>query len=143
MPPKAGKLIVVSTPIGNLGDVTQRGVEILNTVALVAVEDTRRSKKLFSHFSITTPMISYFEHNRISRIPELIKHLNKGEDIALITDAGTPGISDPAYRIVRHAIDSSINIESIPGASAVLAGLISSGLPTRPIICLELKSFLA
>jgi len=125
-----GTLYLVSTPIGNLGDITQRGVEILKTVALVAAEDTRHSKKLFSHFSITTPMISYFEHNRISRIPKLIKHLNKGEDIALITDAGTPGISDPAYRIVRHAIDSSINIESIPGASAVLAGLISSGLPT-------------
>jgi len=125
-----GTLYLVSTPIGNLGDITQRGVEILKTVALVAAEDTRHSKKLFSHFSITTPMISYFEHNRISRIPKLIKHLNNGEDIALITDAGTPGISDPAYRIVRHAIDSSINIESIPGASAVLAGLISSGLPT-------------
>lgn len=125
-----GTLYLVSTPIGNLGDITQRGVEILKTVSLVAAEDTRHSKKLFSHFSITTPMISYFEHNRTSRIPKLIKHLNKGEDIALITDAGTPGISDPAYRIVRHAIDSSINIESIPGASAVLAGLISSGLPT-------------
>ncbi len=125
-----GTLYLVSTPIGNLGDISQRGVEILKTVSLVAAEDTRHSKKLFSHFSITTPMISYFEHNRISRIPKLIEHLNKGEDLALITDAGTPGISDPAYRIVRHAIDSSINIESVPGASAVLAGLISSGLPT-------------
>ena len=125
-----GKLFIVSTPIGNLRDITYRAIEVLNNVQLIAAEDTRHSKKLLSHYNISTPMISYFEHNRFKRIPKIIERLNQGEDIALITDAGTPGISDPAYKLIRESIMNNIIIESIPGASASLAALVSSGLPT-------------
>ena len=129
-----GILYLVSTPIGNLGDISYRAIEILKTVPLVAAEDTRQSKKLFSHYNIKTPLISYFEHNRFSRIPRLMNHLSNGKDLALITDAGTPGISDPAYRIVREAIKNSVEILSVPGSSAVLAALVASGLPTDRFI---------
>ena len=129
-----GKLYLVSTPIGNLADITYRAVNILNNVPLIAAEDTRHSKTLLSHYKISTPMISYFEHNRFSRIPKLMKHLTSGNDLAVITDAGTPGISDPAYRLVREAISNLITIESIPGPSAFLTGLVSSGLPTDRFI---------
>ena len=125
-----GKLFIVSTPIGNLRDITYRAIEVLNNVQLIAAEDTRHSKKLLSHYNISTPMISYFEHNRFKRIPKIIERLNQGENIALITDAGTPGISDPAYKLIRESIMNNIIIESIPGASASLAALVSSGLPT-------------
>ncbi len=124
----------MSTPIGNLKDITYRAVEILKKVPLIAAEDTRHSKILLSHFDISTPLISYFEHNKFSRIPKLIDHLKSGNDLALITDAGTPGISDPAYRLVRKAISCFILIESVPGPSAFLAGLVSSGLPTDRFI---------
>ena len=109
---------------------SHRGVNTLKIVPLVAAEDTRQSRKLFSHYDINTPLISYFEHNRISRIPKLMGHLMDGKDLALITDAGTPGISDPAYKIVREAIDQSVEVVSIPGSSAVLSALVASGLPT-------------
>ena len=125
-----GKLFIVSTPIGNLRDITYRAIEVLNNVQLIAAEDTRHSKKLLCHYNISTPMISYFEHNRFKRIPKIIERLNQGGDIALITDAGTPGISDPAYKRIRESIINNIIIESIPGASASLAALVSSGLPT-------------
>ena len=125
---------MVSTPIGNLKDITYRAVEILESVPLIAAEDTRHSKVLLSHFNITTPLISYFEHNEFSRIPKLMDHLKGGNDLAVITDAGTPGISDPAYRLVREAITLSITVESVPGPSAFLAGLTSSGLPTDRFI---------
>lgn len=125
-----GKLYIVSTPIGNLGDITYRAVEILNQVPLIAAEDTRHSKKLLNHYGINTPLISYFEHNRFTRIPKIIDHLSNGRDLAVITDAGTPGISDPAYKLVREALANNIYIEAIPGASASLAALVSSGLPT-------------
>tara|TARA_B100000214_G_scaffold364459_1_gene331105 strand:+ start:93 stop:788 length:696 start_codon:yes stop_codon:yes gene_type:complete len=131
---KKGKLYVVSTPIGNLGDITFRAVNILNSVGLVASEDTRHSRKLFSHYKIRTKLISYFEHNKISRIPKLIRYLKDGNDLGLITDAGTPGISDPAYRIVREAIKNSVEVIPIPGASAFIAGLVTSGLPTDRFI---------
>ena len=131
---KNGKLYLVSTPIGNLKDITFRAVEILESVPLIAAEDTRHSKVLLSHFNITTPLISYFEHNEFSRIPKLMDHLKGGNDLAVITDAGTPGISDPAYRLVREAITLSITVESLPGPSAFLAGLTSSGLPTDRFI---------
>ena len=131
---KNGKLYLVSTPIGNLKDITFRAVEILESVPLIAAEDTRHSKVLLSHFNITTPLISYFEHNEFSRIPKLMDHLKGGNDLAVITDAGTPGISDPAYRLVREAITLSISVESLPGPSAFLAGLTSSGLPTDRFI---------
>ncbi len=134
MEDKHGKVYLVSTPIGNLKDITFRAVETLNRVPLIAAEDTRHSKVLLSHYNISTPLISYFEHNKFSRIPKLMDHLKAGNDLAVITDAGTPGISDPAYRLVREAIALSINIESIPGPSAFLAGLSSSGLPTDRFI---------
>ena len=134
MEDKHGKLYLVSTPIGNLKDITFRAVEILERVPLIAAEDTRHSKVLLSHFNITTPLISYFEHNEFSRIPKLMDHLKGGNDLAVITDAGTPGISDPAYRLVREAITLSITVESLPGPSAFLAGLTLSGLPTDRFI---------
>ena len=129
-----GVLYLVSTPIGNLGDISFRGIEILNGVSLIAAEDTRHSKKLLMHYNINTKLISYFEHNKLSRIPVLIDHLRIGNDLALITDAGTPGISDPAYRIVREAIKESIEVVSLPGPSAVITALVISGLPTDRFI---------
>ena len=126
----AGKLYIVSTPIGNLGDMTYRAVETLTNVPMIAAEDTRHSRKLLSHYDISTPLISYYEHNRFTRIPKIINHLNSGKDLAVISDAGTPGISDPAYKLIREALLHNIIIESIPGASASLAALASSGLPT-------------
>lgn len=125
-----GVLYLVSTPIGNLGDITYRAINILNDVSLIAAEDTRYSKKLLNHYQVETKMISYFEYNRDNRIPFLISNLVNGLNIAVITDAGTPGISDPAYKLVRKAIDAGVKIESIPGPSAFLAALTASGLPT-------------
>ena len=125
-----GKLYIVSTPIGNLGDMSLRAISTLKKVSLVAAEDTRHSRKLFSYHKIETQITSYFEHNKNFKIPKLISHLNEGKDLALISDAGTPGISDPGYRIVREAINHDVEIVSIPGASAILAALVSSGIPT-------------
>ena len=125
-----GKLYIVSTPIGNLDDMSLRAISTLKKVSLVAAEDTRHSKKLFTYFDITTPITSYFEHNKNYKIPQLIYQLHNGKDLALISDAGTPSISDPGYRIVREAINNDIEIVSIPGTSAVLAAIVSSGLPT-------------
>ena len=125
-----GKLYIVSTPIGNLGDMSLRAISTLKKVSLVAAEDTRHSRKLFSYHEIETHITSYFEHNKNFKIPKLISHLNEGKDLALISDAGTPGISDPGYRIVREAINHDVEIVSIPGASAILAALVSSGIPT-------------
>ena len=125
-----GTLYIVATPIGNLKDFTYRAVETLQNVQLIAAEDTRHSRKLLLHYKIGTPTISYFEHNRFTRIPKIIKTLNSGSDVAVITDAGTPGVSDPAYKLVRAAIEEGLRVEAIPGSSALLAALVSSGLPT-------------
>ena len=125
-----GLLYLVSTPIGNLEDITYRAVRILSDVSLIAAEDTRHSKKLLNHYKIKTKLVSYFEHNRNIRIPFLIDNLINGLNIAVITDAGTPGISDPAYRLIRKAISAGARIESIPGPSALLTALTTSGLPT-------------
>jgi len=125
-----GTLFIVSTPIGNLTDITYRAVETLQTVQLIAAEDTRHSRKLLDHYKIKTPTISYFEHNRLKRIPRIIELLKEGSDVAVISDAGTPGISDPAYKLVRAAIDEIIKVVSIPGSSALLTAIVSSGLPT-------------
>ncbi len=126
----AGILYIVSTPIGNLKDITYRAVEQLENVQLIAAEDTRHSRVLLQHYNITTPTISYFEHNRFTRIPRIIETLQSGSDVAVITDAGTPGVSDPAYKLVRAAIEEGITVEAIPGSSALLTALVSSGLPT-------------
>ncbi len=125
-----GILYIVATPIGNLGDITYRAVEILNSVSIVAAEDTRHTRKLLNHYSISVPTVSYYEHNKFTRIPKILSMLSDGKSVALVTDAGTPGISDPAYRLIRAAIDENHPIETIPGPSAAIAGLVVSGLPT-------------
>ena len=108
-----GVLYLVSTPIGNLADITYRAINILNDVSLIAAEDTRYSKKLLNHYNIQTNMISYYEHNRDNRIPYLISSLSNGQNIAVITDAGTPGISDPAYKLIRESISIGAKIERV------------------------------
>ncbi len=123
-------LFLVATPIGNLKDITLRALEILKSVPLIAAEDTRHTRKLLTHYQITTPIVSYFEHNRDSRIPQLIQHLQYGNSLALVTDAGTPGVSDPAYKLIRAVLEKGFKVEAIPGPSAALAALVSSGLPT-------------
>ena len=125
-----GTLYIVSTPIGNLGDFTFRAVETLKSVQLVAAEDTRVSGVLLKHYQIETPMFSYHDHNKEHVTPGLLRKLEQGDDIALITDAGTPLVSDPGFYLVRAAIAAGITIVPIPGASALLAGLVAAGLPS-------------
>jgi len=129
-----GTLRIVSTPIGNLSDITYRAIDILKDSYIIAAEDTRVSGKLLKHYHIKTKMISYFEHNKFSRIKKIMTALSSGNDVAVITDAGTPAISDPSYKLIREAISLGAKIESIPGASAVLAALVTSGLPTDRFI---------
>ena len=129
-----GTLRIVSTPIGNLSDITYRAVDILKDSHIIAAEDTRVSRKLLNHYDIETKMISYFEHNKFSRIKQIMATLSNGMDVAVISDAGTPAISDPSYKLIREAISIGAKIESVPGASAVLAALVSSGLPTDRFI---------
>lgn len=123
-------LYLVSTPIGNLEDITLRALRVLKEVDLIACEDTRHTRKLLDHFGIRKPVISYHEHNEQARAAELAGRLAQGESIAVVTDAGTPGISDPAYRIVRAAIEQGVEVVPIPGPAALIAGLVASGLPT-------------
>jgi 16S rRNA (cytidine1402-2'-O)-methyltransferase len=128
--PENGVLFIVPTPIGNLEDMTFRGIRVLNECTLIAAEDTRHTKKLLMHYNINTPTISYFEHNRFTRIPQIVDHLISGKNVSVVTDAGTPGISDPAYKLIRATIENHIKVESIPGASASVTALSASGLPT-------------
>lgn len=128
--PKPGTLYIVGTPIGNLEDMTFRAVRILQTVDIIAAEDTRHTGKLLQHFQVKTPQVSYHEHNRQSRIPELLEHLNNGKAIALVTDAGIPLISDPGYELVKACIDAKIAVVPIPGANAAITALSAAGLPT-------------
>ena len=125
----SGTLYLVGTPIGNLEDMTFRAVRILQTVALIAAEDTRHTGKLLHHFQIDTPQISYHDHNRHSRTAELIERLEAGKSIALVTDAGMPGISDPGYELVKACAEVAIPVVPIPGPTAAIAALIASGLP--------------
>ena len=127
----SGKLLLCATPIGNLEDMTYRVVRTLGEVDLIAAEDTRNSIKLLNHFAIETPMTSYHEHNQKSKGEALIQKLLDGKDIALITDAGTPGISDPGEELVRMCYEAGIEVTSLPGATAVITALTLSGLPTR------------
>ncbi len=124
-----GDLFVVSTPIGNLGDVTHRAIETLDKVSLIAAEDTRRTKILLNRYEIQTPLSSYNSFNKIKKARDFIERLKKGNDLALVSDAGTPGISDPHYHLVNAAIEEGVSIYSIPGPSALLAALTVSGLP--------------
>lgn len=129
-----GKLFVVATPIGNLKDITFRAIEVLKSVSLIACEDTRHTKKLLSHYSITTPTTSYFEYNKIQKGGYLLRLLKEGKDIALVSDSGTPGISDPGFNIIRLATENNIPVTVIPGPSAIIAGLVLSGLPTDSFV---------
>ena len=125
-----GTLYLCATPIGNLGDMTFRAVEILKKVSLIAAEDTRHTRKLTSHFDIHTPLTSYHEHNRQTKGPELVAKLLAGQDVAVVSDAGLPGISDPGEDLVRLAIQAGVRVTPIPGACAALTALMASGLST-------------
>lgn len=126
-----GILYMVATPIGNLEDMTYRAVRTLKEVDLIAAEDTRNSIKLLNHFEIKTPLTSYHEHNKYEKAEELVARLEAGNDIAIITDAGTPGISDPGEELVKKCYEAGITVVPIPGACAAVNGLIASGQPTR------------
>lgn len=125
-----GHLYLVATPIGNLEDMTYRGVRILNEVDLIAAEDTRNTRKLLAHYDIHTPLTSYHEHNKFTKGPELIEKILAGTNIAMVSDAGYPGISDPGTHLAQLAIEAGIKVSPIPGANAALSALICSGLDT-------------
>jgi 16S rRNA (cytidine1402-2'-O)-methyltransferase len=136
-PPRASKstllpgtLVIVATPIGNLGDMTRRAVDSLTDAAIIACEDTRVTAKLLAAYSIRTPMLAYHEHNAARVRPQLIERLKQGQIVALVSDAGTPLISDPGYKLVEAAIAEGIAVTAAPGASALLTGLVLSGLPS-------------
>lgn len=126
----AGVLYVVATPIGNLADMVPRAVEILQSVALIAAEDTRHSARLLSHFSISTPCVAYHDHSDIERTAKILDRVEAGESVALISDAGTPLVSDPGYRLVRTARERGLTVVPVPGACALVAALSASGLPS-------------
>ncbi|MFC1562463.1 16S rRNA (cytidine(1402)-2'-O)-methyltransferase [candidate division KSB1 bacterium] len=127
-------LYIVSTPIGNLKDITYRAVEVLSSVDLIASEDTRRTKILLNHYGIKKHLISYNDINKKRVTPEIIGRLQESNSVALVTDSGTPGISDPMYYLVKNAIVEDVKIVPIPGASALLAGIVTSGLPNDRFI---------
>jgi 16S rRNA (cytidine1402-2'-O)-methyltransferase len=131
---EAGTLYVVSTPIGNLADITERGLQVLRGVNRIAAEDTRHTGRLLARFSISTSMTSYHEHNEHKAAPGLVKALKEGMSLAMVTDAGTPGVSDPGYRLLSLAADEGVPIVPIPGASAILAALVASGLPMERFV---------
>lgn len=123
-------LYVVATPIGNLEDITLRALNVLKDVDIIAAEDTRHTKKLLQHYCIRTQVTSYYEHNEIKKAEWLVEQLNMGKDVALVSDAGTPGISDPGYRLVKMATEHALAVVSVPGPSAIISALSMSGLPT-------------
>ncbi|HMG32879.1 MAG TPA: 16S rRNA (cytidine(1402)-2'-O)-methyltransferase [Blastocatellia bacterium] len=126
----AGTLFIVATPIGNLEDITLRALKVLGQVDVIACEDTRHTRKLLAHYQISKPLISYHEHNESERAEQLLKRLLAGESVALVSDAGTPSISDPGYRLIREAARRQIKVSPIPGPSAAIAALAGAGLPT-------------
>src|SRR5258705_6617273 len=126
----AGTLYLIATPIGNLEDITHRAVRLLGEVDVIACEDTRHTNKLLNHYGINTRTISYHEHNERERSMELIERLKSGADVAVVSDAGTPGIADPGFRLARLAIDCDVQVVPVPGASALISALVASGLPT-------------
>ena len=129
-----GELYLVATPIGDMTDIAPRALDILNTVDIVAVEDKRRSSRLFSHFGIKTPMISYHDHSEEKQVKKIIDELLCGKSVALISDAGTPLISDPGFKLVNAAKDKSIKVSPIPGPCALIAAISASGLPSNRFI---------
>jgi len=126
-----GALYIVPTPIGNLEDITLRALNVLKGVDIIAAEDTRTTKFLLDHYDIQKPLLSFYSHNEETRVPQIIKRLTNGDAIALVSDAGTPGISDPAHSIICAAIENAIRIIPLPGATAFIPALIASGLPTH------------
>jgi 16S rRNA (cytidine1402-2'-O)-methyltransferase len=133
-PPAAGTLYVVATPIGNLQDITLRALSVLKAVDLVAAEDTRQTRRLLRHFGLAAPLISYHEHNETARAPELVRRLKAGAAIALVTNAGTPGVSDPGYRLVSAAAAEGLRVVPVPGPTAAAAALSASGLATDAFV---------
>lgn len=130
-----GNLYIVPTPVGNLEDITLRALRVLREVSLIAAEDTRTSRTLLQHYDISTPLTSYHEHNKLSKLDVIFDALANG-DVALISDAGTPGISDPGYELIRDAITQGFRVHPLPGANALLPALVASGLPTDSFIYL-------
>lgn len=128
--PGAGTLYLVGTPIGNLEDITLRALRVLKESDLIACEDTRHTAQLLNHYGIDKPTISYHEHNELTRAAELVVHLEQGDDIAMVSDAGMPGVSDPGYRLVALAVRHHIKVVPVPGAAAFVCALVASGLPT-------------
>lgn len=126
----AGTLYLVATPIGHLGDITRRALDVLAEVDLITAEDPRRTRRLLEHFGIDTPVTKLFEHNERAKGPALVRRLRDGGTIAVVTDAGSPGVSDPGFPLARAVIDAGLRVESVPGPSAVIAALQVSGLPT-------------
>jgi len=129
-----GTLYVVATPIGNLEDITLRALRVLKEVGLVACEDTRRTRTLLTHFGIHVPVTSYFEHNKLAKGPAILKTLREGRSVALVTDAGTPGISDPGFLLVREARAAGIPVVPVPGPSAVVTALSAAGIPADSFV---------
>lgn len=129
-----GALYIVATPIGNLGDITLRALETLKSVDIIAAEDMRVTRKLLSHYGIEKRLVNYREHNEIKQAEALVSLVREGKNIALVTDAGTPGISDPGFRIVKRAQQEGVKVVSIPGPSALIAALSISGLPTDSFV---------
>jgi 16S rRNA (cytidine1402-2'-O)-methyltransferase len=132
----SGTLYVVATPIGNLEDVTLRALRVLRTVDLIAAEDTRRTARLLAHHGISTPTLSFHQHNTRGRVPQLVARLQQGASIALVTDAGTPGVSDPGVELVQACVTVGIVVDPVPGVSAPLAAVIGSGFPVIPLTVL-------
>jgi 16S rRNA (cytidine1402-2'-O)-methyltransferase len=131
LPPlRAGTLYLVATPIGNLEDITLRALRVLRECDVVAAEDTRHSGRLLQHFGITKPLLSYFQFNEAKRSEEILERLRRGEKVALVTDAGSPGISDPGARVAAAALGAGLRVEAVPGPCALVAALTASGLPS-------------
>jgi 16S rRNA (cytidine1402-2'-O)-methyltransferase len=133
-PSNPGTLYVLATPIGNLEDITLRALRVLGEVDLIAAEDTRHTRKLLTHHGISRPLVSYHEHNKHRQTPRLLARLQEGDSIALVTDAGTPGISDPGYTLLQAVLQDAIPVVPIPGPTAVIAALSVAGLPTDRFI---------
>lgn len=130
----SARLFVVATPIGNLADITLRALRVLGEVDVIAAEDTRTTRKLLAHHGIRTPLVSYHEHNEAIRTPELLERISGGASVALVSEAGTPSISDPGYRLVKEAVAAGMPVEAIPGPSALLAAVVVSGLPSDAFV---------